>query len=1731
MQKHRISTNIGKDQRVTVEIKQDYDLLEILSLKFSQQDVYTSLCADYGVVCGRVTANDGFGIPNAKVSIFVPQLTKDTDDPVISALYPYTSISDKNENNYRYNLLPSRKQHGGHVPTGTFPDQTDILTREEYLEVYESYYSYTVKTNESGDFMIWGVPLGQQTINVDIDLSDIGCFSLRPYDFIKKGVGIDQFDRYYNFKSGSDMDGLPQIVNFQKTVEVYPFWGNMDLCQIGITRTDFDLLDKGIKIEPISLILMSTITDDNGDAIKRSGVIRRKSGYKCNLQTTEGRIEAVRYTGKKIYGSDKVTLYPELEYFNPSESIDTDGTAMVVLPMNMEYVYTNEFGEQEITNDINKGIPTTTVARFRFTLDGNNDKTSTAKYLVPQIREYNTDINGGNYNAEYEPELLTTYQFSNVFEDYLKIVTPDNGMGTIDNMSNPYINDKKALMLGTNNDGVPEDVFYKFIFGKVYTVSSFQGSHYETSGFENLLGISRKDAFLGIKEIRPSVEDDCASKANYFPTNFGFKNRVKFGLIISEILLFLQYLFTISFVWIIETLGGTLWSIARTFGSFKILGEYILFDFCTSLIKLAYDLQEAGQTVLPLTIYPTCEECTSDVDTVDPSNNTTFVIEEGCRKYDKFYNENLVYAYIWSNNNSYGTNTVPSNSGNISGPDFIRNSKRISYNYLGTINPYHLLGKPYYPSTPNLKEQLVSPGSGWTIMAAVVGATGTNINIDVSGTQYDVLNVFNTTTRRLPNIVNTEGGEYTYNKKTKSGLTEIRDGVITVVPVIDGPSKNIDVIKEWYKRKRVGVFFCGGVVNYSFIDNWLNGILYFFKFDKRIRWDDEAALDLNQRGSSYPRELVFFNILDKEFYYRATPYNPTSGFIGQKYTGYKEILHPTTFYDVGVRDEFLFEICQDPRVDPTCSVVRDINATSYQDPANIVEYAINYRLDTNNGNFDVGDFFTGTGMGDNVGVFDGDITQLMSINCEAGIEAFDLDSPHYFFYNGEIMDPEDSTLSDFFTDGFGNYGPTPIDLKFDNNGAFIRQCLNFRLGDYSQKVPFYLWNKLGEGFGSFDSNFQDDQQWDKTSIASMKLQRLFSIGSTTMPTTGYTTNYVMADGEEEYLLKPITKTHNGHFFDGNYVDMLERFENITCGNSACGGPISIPPIGNDLAQGFVEGDIWLVVTSGTTKNPLKGDIYVVVNKTWVKEINQYVSGSKETFLFKTLNNYTGSKQVLSTPFLFYFGLRPDKTSLDTLIKYYGPKGAFPSTDFCLDVITPVPTPTMTPTPTITLTPTPTPTPTKSVNIVDPTDPTVYYYYSMGDCNDLKYSGTERTIFGFGAPLVLPVCMSNAQITQWYSTANWAQQTLNIDYNSPCGFGEGYVGSIIARSSTQVGIENSIYNIEGKCLLAIEVLPDYVTSWTVNLDGKTPVGTGEAACRSCDPPFTGFTATGYSGITCDTGENVVVYSILGALTIDRVYGIQMYSGGTVVGNARCMTLKSNLGPQYTFTDPTVDGITGYGISDSGPFILGQPMFQGYADCANCNLSEKKYMITGDRCDTTGSVTIWSSTLPTVVSGDTISVNIGAGVGIKCFLVTQADKFTSVVYNDVGWTILDTGCDCNGNSGGSNVNVTNVNTSISSSYSLTSECQSPQSQYYSETFIEGIEITFRGVNNTLVVPNEAVQYRTNGGVWVPLTVTTSTITLSVTLTYGDRSVCDGGGTYGDTLDIKVGTITVLNYVAGQ
>ena len=132
---YRIRTQVGVDKYINVNLEQDWEQLEILSLKILANNIYTRFCADYGVVTGRVFVNGGFGLPNAKVSIFIPLTDTDELDPVISELYPFRSINDTTEEGYRYNLLPKLPSYDGHVSTGSFPNKGDVLMNESYIEV------------------------------------------------------------------------------------------------------------------------------------------------------------------------------------------------------------------------------------------------------------------------------------------------------------------------------------------------------------------------------------------------------------------------------------------------------------------------------------------------------------------------------------------------------------------------------------------------------------------------------------------------------------------------------------------------------------------------------------------------------------------------------------------------------------------------------------------------------------------------------------------------------------------------------------------------------------------------------------------------------------------------------------------------------------------------------------------------------------------------------------------------------------------------------------------------------------------------------------------------------------------------------------------------------------------------------------------------------------------------------------------------------------------------------------------------------------------------------------------------------------------------------------------------------------------------------------------------------------------------------------------------------------
>ena len=150
------------------------------------------------------------GIQNARVSVFIPIQREDEDNPIISTLYPYKSFSDFNEDGYKYNLLPYVQSYTGHVPVGTFPDRIDALTNPAVVEVYDKYYKFTAKTNDAGDFMIFGVPVGEYEIFMQVDLSDIGEFSLTPQDLIRMGRATESQVNGTTFKFSENYSELPE---------------------------------------------------------------------------------------------------------------------------------------------------------------------------------------------------------------------------------------------------------------------------------------------------------------------------------------------------------------------------------------------------------------------------------------------------------------------------------------------------------------------------------------------------------------------------------------------------------------------------------------------------------------------------------------------------------------------------------------------------------------------------------------------------------------------------------------------------------------------------------------------------------------------------------------------------------------------------------------------------------------------------------------------------------------------------------------------------------------------------------------------------------------------------------------------------------------------------------------------------------------------------------------------------------------------------------------------------------------------------------------------------------------------------------------------------------------------------------------------------------------------------------------------------------------------------------
>lgn len=378
---YRIKANVNEDTFIDVNLNQNIEVFEMLSLKITSENFYKLHTADYGCVAGRVLANGGVGVPNAKLSIFIAMDDETRADDVLSYLYPYSSSYDRNADGVRYNLLPEDKLTDCHQNIGTFPSKRLVLDDDNVLEIFDKYYKFTTTTNVSGDYLIFGVPTGSQTLHMDLDLSDIGdLLSQKPKDLLYKGYNNTMFENANMFKADKAIDGLPQVFTQTESVYVYPFWGEKEEMGetnsngVRITRKDINV---DYKFEPTCVFIGSLVTDEKSNGFTKRCIPTERMGKMDRITTGEGTIEMIR---KTTDGS--VESYTILG----NQLIDGNGTWCYQIPMNLDYVTTDEYGNIVPTDDPNKGVPTRARVRFRFSLtdfESDYQNSHLVKVLVP----------------------------------------------------------------------------------------------------------------------------------------------------------------------------------------------------------------------------------------------------------------------------------------------------------------------------------------------------------------------------------------------------------------------------------------------------------------------------------------------------------------------------------------------------------------------------------------------------------------------------------------------------------------------------------------------------------------------------------------------------------------------------------------------------------------------------------------------------------------------------------------------------------------------------------------------------------------------------------------------------------------------------------------------------------------------------------------------------------------------------------------------------------------------------------------------------------------------------------------------------------------------------------------------------------------------------------------------------------------------------------------------------
>jgi len=270
---------------------------------------------------------------------------------------------------------------------------------------------------------------------------------------------------------------------------------------------------------------------------------------------------------------------------------------------------------------------------------------------------------------------------------------------------------------------------------------------------------------------------------------------------------------------------------------------------------------------------------------------------------------------------------------------------------------------------------------------------------------------------------------------------------------------------------------CQGVVSQTFTNNWVNGSLYTFPFAVRTLYGSNNQISRRV----FCKDLIYYNEDSNNFYYRSSPYSPTSeSFIGKLNNPITGSLNdyslktPATIMNLGPKTAIFKELTLNPSDD---GFVMDVlTPSSYGDTSDLLNLFVITRMTNAPYLKFLLQYYPGV-AGTNLAInslfsrrllrLDGDITQLLSINSEFGVIKFSSQSyqddpndpnnpiyisrnPNGFSVMGVFFSSttEDLQYKDFLSPGRINFRPTPSSNAFP-----------YYYDLKSQRVPFYRWRR------------------------------------------------------------------------------------------------------------------------------------------------------------------------------------------------------------------------------------------------------------------------------------------------------------------------------------------------------------------------------------------------------------------------------------------------------------------------------------------------------------------------------------------------------------------------------------------------------------------------------------------------------------------------------------------------